>query len=396
MNYALRSYDIRQANEKLVLKLVFQNERISQSQVVQLTGLKAPTVFRIFAKLEEAGFIHPCNSDQLSDAPEDTDRKGRRPSYYCADPTSGYAVGVDFSRVGVSVILVDFCNTVIYRDTKDFADDPDGHTTLRVIDNMISTALSASGVAADALIGIGIAAPGLVDTDSGTVLEYPRIPGLSGYRIGEHFESRYEAPVYVHNNASVIASSAYHYGAAQEEASLLSILVRFGVGAGFINHGEIFLNGTHTALEIGRTTTCCTTTDEVAGDRATLETFIAEQPLLSRLQQQHPVKSWTDIDAHLSIEQVNESLEQERLMFAMSIRNLFHVFHPDAVLIVSRYRLLSEFLGTAVCEAVPEVRVIPMVYDPVQACYGATDLVFRHFFRVTPGQVGEPQVAPTP
>jgi hypothetical protein len=26
-----------------------------------------------------------------------------------------------------------------------------------------------------------------------------------------------------------------------------------------------------------------------------------------------------------------------------------------------------------------------MVYDPVQACYGATDIVFQHFFRTSPG-----------
>ncbi|TVQ24460.1 MAG: ROK family transcriptional regulator [Spirochaetaceae bacterium] len=392
MNYALRSYDIRQANEKLVLKLVFQNELISQSQVVQMTGLKAPTVFRIFAKLEEAGFIHPCDADRLPEHPQDSDRKGRRPSYYCADPTSGYAIGVDFSRVGVSVILVDFCNTVIYQDSREFTESPDHQTTLQLIEEMITQALADSKVGHDALLGIGIAAPGVIDTESGVVLQYHRIEGLTGYALGEHFEAIYGAPVYVHNNASVIASSAYHYGPAQEEDSLLSILVRFGVGAGFINHGEIFLNGSHTALEIGRTAVCCASTEDVAEDRSTLETMIAEQPLLKRLQKEHGAQSWSEVDATLSIDQVTASLEQERLTFAMSIRNLFHVLHPDAVLLVSRYRLLSDFLAGAVREAVPEVRVIARVYDPVQACYGATDIVFRHFFRVTPGQVGEPAV----
>lgn len=390
MNYALRSNDIRQANEKLVLNHVFQHELISQSQVVNLTGLKAPTVFRIFAKLEEAGFIHPCDAEKVADEPRDTERKGRRPSYYCAEPSSGYAVGVDFSSAGVSVILVDFCNKVIYQDTSEFADSPDRAQTLLLIESMITKALTASGVEKSALIGIGIAAPGVVDTENGVVLEYTRIEGLSGYSLCEHFEALFEAPVYVHNNASIIASSAYHYGGARDEDSLLAVLVRFGVGAGLVNHGAIFLNGTHTALEIGRTAVCCASTEDVAGDRSTLESMIAEQPLLKRLQGQYAVKSWDDVGEQLSLAQLNDVLETERLTFAMSVRNLFHIFHPDAVLLISRYQPLSEFLADAARNAVPELRVISMVYDPVQACYGATDIVFQQFFRVTPTGTGDP------
>ncbi len=390
MNYALRSNDIRQANEKLVLNLVFQHELISQSQVVNLTGLKAPTVFRIFAKLEEAGFIHPCDAEQLRDEPKDPERKGRRPSYYCAEPSSGYAVGVDFSSIGVSVILVDFCNKVIHQDTSEFTESPDRERTLQLIESMITQALSATGVEKSALIGIGIAAPGVVDTENGVVLEYARIEGLSGYSLCEHFEALFESPVYVHNNASIIASSAYHYGVARDEDSLLAVLVRFGVGAGLVNHGKIFLNGTHTALEIGRTAVCCASTDDVAGDRSTLETMIAEQPLLTRLQDHYPVKTWVDVGEQLSLDQLNEALELERLTFAMSVRNLFHIFHPDAVLLISRYQPLSEFLADAARNAVPELRVISMVYDPVQACYGATDIVFQQFFSGAPTQTPRP------
>ncbi|TVR89302.1 MAG: ROK family transcriptional regulator [Spirochaetaceae bacterium] len=386
MNYALRSNDIRQANEKLVLSLVFQNKLISQSQVVQITGLKAPTVFRIFAKLEEAGFIHPCTTEQLPDGPVESDRKGRRPSYYCAEHSSGYAVGVDFSSIGVSVILVDFGNRVIHQNSSEFSDSPDRGTTLALIESMISHALSETKVDKSALLGICIAAPGVVDTESGVILEYARIDGLSGYSLRDHFEEIFEAPVYVHNNASVIASGAYYYGAARVEDSLLAVLVRFGVGAGLVSHGEIFLNGTNTALEVGRTAVCSSSIEDVVGNQSTLETVVAESPLLRRLQEHYPVSSWTEVDEQLTSSQVNEVLEAERLTFAMSVRNLFHIFHPDAILLISRYALLSEFLADAARKALPEVRVLSMVYDPVQACYGATDIVFQRFFRVTPTQ----------
>lgn len=384
MNYALRSNDIRQSNEKLVLNLIFQNATISQSQVVQQTGLKAPTVFRIFAKLEEAGFIRPCNDARPPETPGEPDRKGRRPSYYCVEPSSGYAVGVDFSTIAASVILVDFCNRVIYQESRDFTGDADRDRILITIEEMIGQALAETGVQADAVIGIGIAAPGVVDTVSGRVLEYVRIEGLTGFSLGEHFEEIFHVPVYVHNNASVIASSAYHYGAARDEDSLLAVLVRFGVGGALVNHGNIFLNGTSTALEVGRTATCPASPEALSSDQATLETIIAEQPLLQRLRETHDVDSWSAAEKKLTTNQVCDALESERLTFGTSVRNLYHIFHPDAILLISRYRLLSEFLGEAVRAAVPERRVITMVYDPVQACYGATDIVFQQFFRVTP------------
>ncbi|TVR71358.1 MAG: ROK family transcriptional regulator [Spirochaetaceae bacterium] len=385
MNYALRSNDIREANEKLVLNLIFQNNTISQSQVVQQTGLKAPTVFRIFAKLENAGFIRPCSLENLPDEPIETERKGRRPSYFCVEPGCGYAIGVDFSTSGAAVILVDFRNQVIYRDSTEFSDPPDRDTTLSVIEHIIRRALEETGVAAESVIGIGLAAPGVVDTVNGVVLEYLRIEGLSGFSLRGHFESIFETPVYVHNNASVIASGAYHYGAARDEPSLLAVLVRFGVGAALVNHGQIFLNGTNTALEVGRTSTCAASAEDVAGDRSTLEMMIAEQPLLTRLKETFPVADWLEADRELTVAQASAALTRERLTFGMSVRNLYHVFHPDAILLISRYRLLSEFLAESVRAALPERRVIAMVYDPVQACYGATDLVFQQFFRPTPG-----------
>jgi len=48
-----RAHLIRQRNERLVLRLIFRSGSLSQSKAVQHTGLKAPTVFRIFSDLEK-------------------------------------------------------------------------------------------------------------------------------------------------------------------------------------------------------------------------------------------------------------------------------------------------------------------------------------------------------
>jgi predicted NBD/HSP70 family sugar kinase len=369
----LRSTDVRDRNKKLILRLLFQNGTMSQSQVVQATGLKAPTVFRIFTKLEEERYIQPCDSPD--DAPNvvDPERKGRRPAYYCVVPAAAYAVGVDFSTSGASVIVVDFVNQVIHHENQDFTPGIHRDDLLSRMGSMIDSGLAACHIDLQRLVGIGIGAPGVVNTETGVVVEYSRIDGLMGYSIKEHFSQRFSVPVFVHNNASIIAASEQHYNSAREYKGVLAVLVRGGVGAAFVNHGKIFLNGATTALELGRTSVCS------AGDQ-TLESIAGEQPLLDLLSDAEPVGDWHEAQSRLPVSRIAELLAGPAGQLATAVRNLYHILHPDVVLVISRYEKLARVLTEAVGCAVPEVTAVPITYDPVKACYGATDLVFRHFF----------------
>ena len=366
----LRSNDIRESNEKLVLHLLFEHESVSQSRVVQLTGLKAPTVFRIFENLKEDRLIEPCDCEQPESRARE--RKGRRPVFFRLNPSSRYALGVDFSTLTASVIAVDFCNRVIYSATRDLPAGAHRDQILTRIESLIDEAIVARGIARESILGIGIASPGLVDTAEGRVVEYARIVGLQGYSLRDHFERRYGVPILVHNNASVIASSAYRYGVGRNEDSLLAVLVRSGVGAALVSHGKIFLNGTATALEVGRTVAA------VGG--ASLEAVVSEPALLTLLRERLSVDSWQDAERALDAQRVGEALHDALAVFATAVYNLYHLLHPEVVLVIARHRLMAEVLANAARAAVHSCRVLPVVYDPVQACYGATDLVFQRFF----------------
>ncbi len=406
MHKPLRSRDVRASNENLVLSLIFQQGHASQSSVVQQTGLKAPTVFRIFSKLEQEGYIRSCTdtvpgdsavvphggpgssatplasgtSQTAAASTGSSERKGRRPNLYCVEASSAYAIGVDFSRLAAAVIVVNFANQVIHHRSVELSRSDDREAVLSAVEELIETAIRESAVDPQAIVGIGLAAPGVVDTATGKVIDYRRIEGLNGYSLRDHFEARFSMPVYVHNNTSVIAASAYHYGDALEVDSLLTVLVRSGVGAALITQGDIFLNGTATALEVGRMTLSPDSVEGVAQDADTLEQTVAERPMLERLQKHYAVAGWEDAEEKLSPVEVSSALYRECLELGTAIRNLHHLFHPEAILLVTRFPLLSHVLGDAIRSVLPERTVIPTVYDPVHACYGATDIVFRRFF----------------
>lgn len=376
VRHPLRSNDIRETNEKLVLNLIFLHQQLSQSQVVQQTGLKAPTVYRIFAKLEAEQLIQHCGNFVPEEPSAAGERKGRRPSFFSVNPNSGYAMGVDFSIQSASVIIVNFQNEVIYHATRELDPAPHRDHILGAIDEMIRTAISRSKISAAELLGIGVASPGMIDTVTGVVLEYERIEGLAGFSLKRYFEDRYGAPVLVHNNTSVVASSSYHYGDARGQDSLLAVLVRSGVGGALVNQGKIFLNGNTTVLEVGRT--------EIEPGGRSLESVVSERAILEELQQRCGVASWAEVEERLSPREFFDALALPRAVFAAALRNLDHLFHAEAVLIIARYASLATMLGEVARSALPERHVISIVYDPVRACYGATDLVFQNFFSARP------------
>ena len=316
----LRSADIRARNEKLVLSLIRRQRGISQSQVAQRTGLKPPTVFRIFQVLEEQGFISNCVEDpevqrdkqsepqppgQLerqsavrsdtqagaeTERPETerpgterpggerpgAERKGRRPAYYCVNPHALYVVGVDFWARSASAVVVDFAGTPVYRDILDLNGLTGVEEILERLEALITEAIEQAGIDRGRLLGIGVGAPGMVDIESGVVLRYPRIEGMDGFPLRERLEEAFGVPVHLHNNAAVIALSEYRYGSVRGRRSVLTLVLRAGVGGAFIQNGSLFVNHHRTALEVGHVVVDPAGPECRCGRRGCLETYLSE------------------------------------------------------------------------------------------------------------------------
>jgi predicted NBD/HSP70 family sugar kinase len=369
----LRSYDIRERNEKLILNLIYNRGVISQSEVVSLTGLKPPTVFRIFATLENHRYIKICEVGK-----EPSDRKGRKPLYYCIEPDAHYVIGVDFWARSAAAVVVNFGRTPVYEDIVNFPEDLDAEQVVEALTGLIKDSIRRSKVPADKILGIGIGGPGVVDLKQGSVLYYPRIRGMVNFNIRERMEKAFSVPVYIHNNSSVIALSEYRYGKAKDFTSLLLVLIRSGVGGAFMVIGQ------------NRRPCWC-------GQKGCLETELSEDAITADLKERAGITGFDQVAQALATgdKAVIEVLTEKGELLSRCIRNLYMVLRPQAFLIVTRMQALSEFLTGSARETLkslgfagglPEQAVSqpPVVlseqYDPIIAGRGATDLVFDPFF----------------
>jgi predicted NBD/HSP70 family sugar kinase len=383
----LRSSNIRETNEKLVLGLIHKHGTLSQSEIVNLTGLKAPTVFRIFSFLEEGGYIKIT-----LDQPVDSDKKGRKPVYYAVNPLAYYIIGVDLWARSAAIVLEDFRGTAIYQHLQPLESTMNAHDVFKVVCELISNALAFTDIDQEKILGIGIGAPGKVNINTGNVLYYSRIEGMENYPLGSLIEDQFQIPVQVHNNASMVALSAYRYGIAHDIGSLLTILIRSGVGGSFLNEKNLLVTNGATTLELGHMSLDLQGAPCECGSPGCVESFLSEDAFMEELAKVVTIKEITDLDK-LSPGEIDDSLtsiiKTKGIILAQVVRNLFYLFGPQTFLIVTRSQILSKLLANEVqavlstdnhlCSGL-NLTLLSTKYDPSQACRGAIELVLNKYF----------------
>jgi predicted NBD/HSP70 family sugar kinase len=393
----IRAADIKELNERLVLGMVFRESQASQSEVTVASGLKAPTVFRIFGELEQAGLIAPVLSPPTLAA----DRKGRRPTWYSTVPGAYRVVGLDFRAGAASVVVEDFAASVLYTEERQIPLGAGADLAYAIVAGLAEDALERSP--GGPLLGIGVGAPGVVDLAHGSVLEYMRIPGLSGFPLADMLEERFGAAVRMGNNATVAALAAYRYGSAcgpdcgddhaspvPESTSAFALLVRSGVGGAFIRKGIPYESGGKTALEIGHMTMDPTGPACPCGSQGCLEAYLSEDALIASVNSRRPCRDFLTLDGLLEDRDATtiEALGHAVAKASVALLSIRHLLDPDEFIIISRSAALSTFIagqtGAYVAAHPRPDGSAPVVrgyrWDPVLAGRAACDMVFDGFF----------------
>jgi predicted NBD/HSP70 family sugar kinase len=380
----VRSAEIRRTNERLILRLLYERDALSQTELADETGLQPSTVFRIFADLTKRGLIREV------DQPTEDSRRGRRPSYFSLNPDARYAIGIDIAQRRAAIMLVDFTGRAIHETTVEFPGKTDGNEAISRVVDEVRTLITASRIDTQRIIGIGVGAPGMVDIHAGSVVYYARFPGMEGISITALFEAEFDVPVFVHNNASVVALSEARYGRVRGASNLVAFLIRAGVGAAYVNNGAVFTSQGRTAFEAGHM--FVDVPAGAAGAAHALEDYISEDAILSHIASIRPDCATLEaiveaIDRHDP--DVCAAIAECAEILVHVLRNIALLLNPEAFLIITRFPRLSEYFAAVVDRRLHDLpgserfsigSVVGIGYDPIIACRGATHLVFDAYF----------------
>jgi len=383
----LRVADVRERNEKIVLRLIYGSgeKGLSQSEAVLATGLRAPTIFRIFSSLESTGYIKPFQSAPGYEP--GAERKGRPRVPYLVVHDVLYTIGVEFWIDRISIGVFDFSGRRVSSRLVLAARGVDATAVAEGIAILVDEAIAGLGIDRARILGVGVGAPGQVNVRRREIAFYSRIAGMRDYPLAAVLEARLGLPVSLHNNCSVVALAESRYGSLPASDSMFMFLLRSGVNGAFIDSGRIYLTSDGTTIETGHVSVSHEGPPCVCGANGCLEAFLTG---LDRANLETGGWLFEDLaSAVVAGDAAAESVLAEAARYlASAARSINRLFKPRDFLVVAG----SQAIAAALCRLVRarldeahsgfdrvDAEFTPAVYDPVLAQRGAADLVIDEF-----------------
>ena len=234
---------LRTNNERLLLDRLRSDGPTSRAELARVTGLSKPTVSTALSRLEIGGLVREIGKQQVVG-------RGRSPVLYEADPSAGYALGVDVGRSWIRVAIADLDGTVLgQRDEPNTADDADG-----IVDTVVA---GARGVADEAGVDWGrvlhtvVGSPGVVDSRTHEVRYAFNLPGWGRPGVADRLRRELETGLDLLNDANLAALGEYAAGSGQGRALFVYLHIGTGLGAGIVANGKLFPGAHGAAGEIG-------------------------------------------------------------------------------------------------------------------------------------------------
>jgi predicted NBD/HSP70 family sugar kinase len=160
----------------------------------------------------------------------------------------GWFAGIEFHGGGIWGVAVDFAGKVITR-YHEFL--PPVIDAARVIETLQKVFYILSSGMSTPLLGVGIAAPGQVNSREGVALHYRFIKNWRDIPVSRLLEGVTTAPVHLEQGLRAIALAERWYGLQHRLKDYVIVGARFGFNAAFVHGGNIATGARHAAGELG-------------------------------------------------------------------------------------------------------------------------------------------------
>ncbi|PTL39106.1 ROK family protein [Alkalicoccus saliphilus] len=162
-----------------------------------------------------------------------------------------YSIGIDIGGTKTAVGLVTSEGTVLLEETlKTDQSVPPAEMCLRII-NTADQLTAETGLDLSFMEGLGIIAPGPLNSKTGRILCPPNLPGWENFDIVNVFTSRYEFPVKLQNDANAAAEAEKWLGGAKDLHNFIYLTISTGIGGGIFAEGNLLEGRTGNAAEVG-------------------------------------------------------------------------------------------------------------------------------------------------
>ncbi|MBO6509755.1 MAG: ROK family transcriptional regulator [Roseibium sp.] len=238
---------IRRQNRSIILQALRRNGPMARIDLGQMTRLSPATVTAITSDLLDQGLILSLESEE----PKAPQARGRPRTLLKLNPDAVYTVGVRLSVNNIDMSLVDFSGEVTQEKRAHFdsatanADDFPG-----TLVEAIRAFLLEAGVSSARVREIGVAAQGVVETETGVVAWSPAFAGRKIPVVGP-LQTEFGAECYISNDTNMITEALHWSDPNRYSGTFAVIMLDYGVGMGLYLNNRLFSGASGTAAEFG-------------------------------------------------------------------------------------------------------------------------------------------------
>ncbi len=352
--------DVRAHNLGAILLLLLHSDDTSRVSLAQALGVSNATVTNLINELkrqglvEEDGFVHSAG------------QVGRRQRALKLLPGARYAMGVHIDVGTVYIALTDLAGTCLDHTSfsHDLSDAP--QSVLSQVADAVEHLLAEHAEKQAQIVGLGVAASGLVDWTSGVNILAPNL-NWRNVPIAATLAQRLHYPLIVENNVRAMALGEALFGCATRVNAMAFIYGRVGVGAGLVVGGRLYRGADAGAGEIGHTWLTCD-----AGQPQALEALISEPQIVREASAcAGETLTFDEIIQRVQAGDANLSIVIDRHSFylGLAIANIVNLFNPEMIVLGGIYSQAADIM-------------LPKVHDTVQR-YAFANLGQRLTIRTT-------------
>lgn len=264
---------VRRANLGVVLRHVASEGPCSRARAAAETGLTRGTVSSLVAELIDLGLLRETGEDE---------RPGQvgRPAQTLEVADTVVAVGLELNVDYLAVSLEDLTGRVRY-ERRVFADNrlSAPGPVLDRLARMARRALDEAEEQGLLSVGIAVAAPGLVEVASGSLLRAPNL-GWTRLALADELRRRLPGlPIRIENESNLAALAEHWQGAARGLTSFICVFGEIGVGGGIYVDGELYRGSHGFGGEFGHVTVDPNGAVCACGSRGCLETIVGQEAI---------------------------------------------------------------------------------------------------------------------
>lgn len=274
--------DLRRDNRAVVLWSLYLAQARSRPEVGAATGLSAASVTSVVRELIDEGIVVETGLAE-SDG-------GRPRAMLAMNPGYGYVIGVDIGETRIRVELFDLTMTERARAEYSLnrAAEHDVDVVVEQIVSGISAVIADSGVGSDAVLGVGIGVPGIIERGA-EVLVHGQTYGWDAVPLERLLQPRTGLPLYFDNGAKAMGQAELWFGAGRGARNAAVVLVGSGVGAALYSGGTAYQGATSSAAEFGHVTVAVGGRRCRCGSTGCLEAYAGAEAILERYGHGRPM-----------------------------------------------------------------------------------------------------------